>query len=107
MVGSITVIGALARCVLFHSVSDLKFTHMNAQESLVREFTLYNFKLCQDTAEATKNNRCGKGEGTVGHSTGTKSFKIFSWVARSSTIRKTQVEMCCIVVRKRYTVKLS
>ena len=49
-VSSIVVAGALK-----HSVSDLKAAQMNKQCSLIWELMLYEFKLGNNAAEATKN----------------------------------------------------
>ena len=50
---------------------------MNAQCSIIRDFTLYEFKLGHIAAEATKNVCWAKGESEVNHSILIKSFKKF------------------------------
>ena len=54
MVGSIMVVGVLTRCVLFHSVCDLKHVQITVQNRLIWKFMLYEFELGQDAAETTK-----------------------------------------------------
>ena len=48
---------------LLPSIHDLKVKQMNVQYGLIQEFRLYEFKLGNNTTEATKNICCVKGEG--------------------------------------------
>ena len=56
MVGSIVVVGALARFILLKSVYNLKTTQMNEQRSLIQELMLYELKLGHKATKATKKN---------------------------------------------------
>ena len=87
-VGSIEVVGVLTCCALLHFMCDLKAAQINMQCSLIWELMLYEFKLCYDSAEATKNISCTKGEGIVDHSTVTRWFINFGQVARTTMIRQ-------------------
>ncbi len=58
MVGCVVVVGTLTRCLLRCSVCDLK-------ASLMNELMLYDFKLSDNTMEATKTVCCTKGEGEI------------------------------------------
>ena len=58
-------------------VCDLKVTKINVQCSLIQELMLYEFVLGHNTATATKNICCVKGESTVDHNIVTKSLKKF------------------------------
>ena len=77
VVGSIVVVGALARCALLRFTCDLKAAHMNVQMSLIRELLLYEFELDHNEAKGTKNICCVKGEGAFDHCTVTRWFKKF------------------------------
>ena len=57
------------------SFCDLKSTQMNRQCHLIQE--LYEFALGHNTAKATKNICCSKGEGAVDHNTITRGLKKF------------------------------
>ena len=45
VVGSIVVVGALTRCVLFHLVCDFKVTRMNVERNQIRALLLHEFEL--------------------------------------------------------------
>ena len=68
VVGSITVMSALTRCALLHSVSDLKAPQMNVQYCLILEFMFSEFEVSYNVIEATENICCIKGDGVVDHS---------------------------------------
>ena len=55
----------------------MKAAHINMQHNLTQELILYKFELDHNAAEATKNIRCAKREGTVDHITITRWFKKF------------------------------
>ena len=63
------IISMLKHCTLLHFVCDLKAAQTNVQRNLNRKFMLYKFKLGDNTARATKNICCVKGDGVVDHST--------------------------------------
>ena len=65
MVGSMVVVGALTRCALLHSVSDLKAAQMNMHRYLIREIKLYEFELGHNTTETTKNISGAKVKGPL------------------------------------------
>ena len=71
------VVGILVHYALLHSVYNLKVTLMNVQCSLIWEFKVYEFELSYNTAQASKNICCAKGEGTVDHSTVSRWSKKF------------------------------
>ena len=77
MVGSIVLVGVLARCAFFHFGHDLKAAQMSVQRSLIQKLMLYMFELCHNIAKATENICCVKGEGSVDHSTVTRGLKKF------------------------------
>ena len=56
---------------------DLEPAETNVQRSLIWELMLYKFKQGHNTSEPTKNICCVLGEGTVDHSTMTRSFQKF------------------------------
>ena len=64
-------------CALLHSVTDLKTAQMNMQRNLIWELTLYGFELGYNSAEATKNTCCTKGEGAVDRSRVMRRFEKF------------------------------
>ena len=72
---SILVVGSLTRCVLLHSMCNLKAAQMNMECNLICELKLYEFRMGSNAAEATKNICCVKGEGN--HSTVIKLSKKF------------------------------
>ena len=81
------VVGVLACCALLHTVCDLKTTHECATLSnfgtyafQVLELMLYQFILCHNGVETSKNICCVKGEATFVHSTVTRWLKKF-WSA--------------------------
>ena len=58
---------------------DLKAAQMNKQHSLIRELTVYKFKLSHNTAETSKTICCAKGEDAVDHSPVTRWLKKFCY----------------------------
>ena len=70
-VDSIELVSVLSGFALFQSVCDLKATQMNMQ----REVKLYETELSHNTAKATKNIYCTKGE--VDHNEVTRKLKKF------------------------------
>ena len=78
MVGNIAVVGVLRHCALYRCVCDyLKADHMNVQHSLIQELMVYEFEMDHNTAEATKNICCAKGEGAIDHDSVSSGFKKF------------------------------
>ena len=59
-------------CALLNTACHLKAAQVNVQYSPIQELMLYEFKLCHNAVEATKNICCMEGEGAVDHSTGTQ-----------------------------------
>ena len=78
VVGNIVIVGVLTCCALVHSVIwDLKAIQINMQHGLIRELMLHKFEQSHNTAEATENIYCAKGQGAVDHTTVTRWFKKF------------------------------
>ena len=63
---ALAVVGSIM--VVVHPC-DLKTTQMNMQCSLIQDLMLYEFKLGDNTAGATKNICCVKSQSTVDHRT--------------------------------------
>ena len=59
---NIVVVNVLTLCALLHSMNDFKAIQMTMQRSWIREFMLYEFKLGDNIAEATKNICFSKGK---------------------------------------------
>ena len=75
MVGSIVVVGAQQRCLLLHSVYNLKAVQTNRKRCLIQDLVLYEFDPGYNVAESIKDIRCVKGEGAIDHSTATRLLK--------------------------------
>ena len=70
---------------------DLKTKQMNLQCTLIWEFILYELELNHSTVFGYKNICCVKVKGTIDHSTITRWFKNFTWIARTLIIRQALV----------------
>ena len=90
MIGSIVIVGALTRCVLFHSVCDVKAEQTNVQHGLIWELMLQEYELDHNASEATKTIYCAKSEVVIDHGTLIKkictSYNKLDGQARSAKI---------------------
>ena len=76
VVGSIVEVSALTRCILLHSVCDLKVAQINVQHSLIQKLLLYELETDNYATEATKNICSAIGEGAVDQNTVTRYLKV-------------------------------